>query len=87
MWMLFTGLVAVGTAQHKEMTYHSGTILSVQKCEATETSYSTDAPTSTPMFTYDLSVRVGDTVLFGRYQSATDYVPGLGRRQYRARAN
>jgi hypothetical protein len=79
MWMLFTGIVAlaaVGTAQHKEMTYQSGTILSVQKCEATEASYSADAPTQAPVFTCDLSVRVGGTVLVGRYQSATDYVPG-----------
>jgi len=79
MWILFTGLVALataGTAQQKEMAYHSGTILSIQKSEATGTSYSTDSPSSPPVFTYDLSVRVGDTVLVGRYQSATDYVPG-----------
>jgi hypothetical protein len=59
--MLFTGLVAlaaIATAQHKEMTYHSGTVLSVQKREATDASYSTDAPAPAFVFTYDLSVRV-----------------------------
>jgi len=79
MWGLLTWLVilvAAASAQPKTKTYQTGTILSVQKEDANGGSYGkTDAPVRSTAFAYDVSVQVGDTVLVGRYQSATDYLP------------
>src|ERR1700693_2929516 len=80
MWGLLTWLlvvVATASAQPKTKTYQTGTVLLVQKQEANGVSYrkATDAPTRSSVFTYDVSVRVDDAVLVGRYQSAIDYLP------------
>ena len=80
MWGLLTWfviLVASASAQPKTKTYQTGTILSVKKQEANGVSYrkATDAPTRSSVFTYDVSVRVDDAVLVGRYQSAIDDLP------------
>jgi len=80
MWGLLTWLlvlVAAASAQPKTKTYQTGTVLSVQKQEANGVSYrkSTDAPTRSSVFTYDVSVRVDDAMLVGRYESAIDYLP------------
>ena len=79
MWGLLTWLlvlVAAASAQPKAKIYQTGTILSVQKQEANGVSYGTnDAPLRNAVFTYDVSVKVGDTVVVGRYQSAVDYLP------------
>lgn len=52
-------------------------VLSVKKQEANGVSYrkATDAPMRSSTFTYDVSVRVSDAVLVGRYDSAIDYLP------------
>lgn len=74
-WLLL--LVAAASAQPRTKTYQPGTILSVQKREANGVSYRkpTDAPMRSSAFTYDVSVRVEDAVLVGRYQSVTNYLP------------
>lgn len=70
-------LVAAASAQPKAKTYQTGIVLSVQKQEANGVSYGTnDVPLRNAVFTYDVSVQVGDTVVVGRYQSAIDYLPG-----------
>jgi hypothetical protein len=70
-------LVASASAQPKTKPYQTGTILSVQRQEANGPSYrnDTEAPLRSNAFTYDVSVQMADTVLVGRYQSTTDYLP------------
>lgn len=57
-----------------------GTIISVQKSsvatpEVTEAGGTTDNPLQTQFYRYDISVRVGDGVYVGRYESAFDTLP------------
>jgi hypothetical protein len=74
-WLLI--LVAAASAEPRTKTYQTGTILSVQRKEANGVSYRkpTDAPMRSSAYTYDVSVRVADSVLVGRYQSETSYLP------------
>ena len=70
-------LVAAAPAHPKAKSYQTGTILSIRSREANGVSYRvpTRAPVRDTVFTHDVSVRVGDTVFVGRYNSWTDYLP------------
>jgi hypothetical protein len=74
-------LVVTASAQPKTKAkaYQAGTILSVQKQEASGVSYrkATDAPARSSVFIYDVSVQLNDVVVVGRYQSATDFLPNI----------
>ena len=70
-------LVAAAPAHPKAKTYQTGKILSIRSPEANAVSYRmpTRAPAQDTVFTHDISVQVGDSVVVGRYKSWTDYLP------------
>ena len=58
-------------------TYQKGTILAIQPYTPNSTARKpTDARTPQDVSTYDLTVQIGDMVYVGRYQHASDFVPG-----------
>ena len=80
MWGLLTSIllvVAIAFAQPKTRSFQTATILSVQRQEANGVSYrkTDDAPLKSTVFTYDVSVKMDDTVLVGRYENPIDYLP------------
>jgi hypothetical protein len=70
--LLLATLVAAET-----LTYQKGSILDIQpKASASAVHKATDAPPPSMQSTYDLTVQIGDMIYVGRYQHASDYVPG-----------
>jgi|HubBroStandDraft_6_1064221.scaffolds.fasta_scaffold108205_2 hypothetical protein len=58
--------------------YQTATVVSVEKHE-TPSNYVGDNPMDAPMqvesYSYDIGIRLDCNVFFGRYESATDYLP------------
>ncbi len=75
-WIATTVLLAsFSVAQNP--AYQRGTILAIQSKSAHNAVHkATDAPPPADEATYDITVQVGDMVYVGRYQHASDYVPG-----------
>lgn len=71
-------LVVVAFAQPQSKHLQQGRIVSVKQPETNGVPYRkpTDAPMRSSVFTHEISVQVDNTVLVGRYESATDYLPG-----------
>jgi hypothetical protein len=74
-WLAF---VVAASAQSKSSTYESGKIVSVRRLVPDMSSFRgspSDAPLQASVFTYELSLRVGDSILVARYESGIDYLP------------
>jgi hypothetical protein len=78
--MRFLGLIAITllfAGLSAAQTYQQGTVLDIQAKGARSAVHkATDAPPPADVAAYDVTVRIGDRVYVGRYEHASNYVPG-----------
>jgi hypothetical protein len=71
-------IVTAASAQLGRSVDESGKIISVRRLASDATSFlgsPSDAPLQASTFVYEVSVRVGDSILVARYESGIDYLP------------